>query len=518
AAEGAPGFVPNIATPLYVGLRSDNTHYFAGTMSDIAFYNYALSPAQISNHWSSAYQAAQIAQQPVGVTNVEGSTITLSPVIQGLPNKYQWYKDNVPLAASLNADQTPHYPQDVTNMTLTISQATPSDSGQYKVVVTNPLGGATSTPVAVLVTPDQTLPVVTSVTALGTPNRGGPTPFLVKVTFNKRIDPLSGSAPASYSIDGGVTISGNPSVAADVQTANFGGDWKTVFLPTSGLTPGQKYNLTVNGVKDQAQTPHTVTSSVTQFTAPTLTPGVVDWDYYYIGGSVSTSAGVTPLTGDTAYIGYGPDTNSYLTVFDSHQITGGDLHNNADFGALGDNYGASLSGWVTPTQSGDYTFFLASDDASELWLSPDANPLNAVLVAQETACCHGFQEPGAPTTSSPQTLVAGHSYFLQALQIEGGGGDYVEVAWRISTDTTASTNLVPISAQFLSAYASQAPTPPKFSQPVLSNGQVTLNWTGTATLQESTDLKNWTPVTGNPTSPFVINPTGAPIKFYRLVP
>jgi len=206
----------------------------------------------------------------------------------------------------------------------------------------------------------------------------------------------------------------------------------------------------------------------------------------------------------------------FLTEFDSHQITGGDLNNVPGFASLGDNYGSSLSGWITPTVPGDYTFFLASDDASELWMSTDANPMNATLIAQETGCCHGFQEPGNPTTSSPQTLQAGHSYFIQALHIEGGGGDYVEVAWRLSTDSTASTNLPPIQAQVLSAYAPQSQAPAKFNQPVLSNGQVTLSWTGTGTLLESTDLKTWTTVPGNPPSPYIANTAAAPLKFYRI--
>jgi hypothetical protein len=249
-----------------------------------------------------------------------------------------------------------------------------------------------------------------------------------------------------------------------------------------------------------------------------LSSGVLDWDYYYIGGSVSTSTGVTPLTSDPGYVGNAPDTNVYLSIFDSHQITGGDLNNNAAFGSLGDNYGCSLSGWITPTNSGQYTFFLASDDASELWLSTDATTQAAALIAQETGCCHGFQEPGAPTTSSPQNLQAGHSYFIQALHIEGGGGDYVEVAWRSSSDTTAATNLPPISAQFLSAYAPQVTVPPKFNVPTISNGHVTLTWTGSGTLEESTDLKTWTPVPGNPPSPYTIDPTTAPKKFYRIAP
>jgi len=47
-------------------------------------------------------------------------------------------------------------------------------------------------------------------------------------------------------------------------------------------------------------------------------------------------------------------------------------------------------------------------------------------------------------------------------------------------------------------------------------GQVTISWTGTGTLQESTNLANWTLVPGNPTSPYVVPISLAPKKFYRV--
>jgi len=58
--------------------------------------------------------------------------------------------------------------------------------------------------------------------------------------------------------------------------------------------------------------------------------------------------------------------------------------------------------------------------------------------------------------------------------------------------------------------------PPKFNNPVLSGGQVTITWTGTGTLLESTNLVNWTLVPGNPTSPYVASASSAARKFYRL--
>jgi hypothetical protein len=507
--EGAPAFVPNTAEPLYIGSRSDGTHFWHGGLSDIAFYNYALSPAQIKTHWSYAWVASSVVQSPVGVTNTEGSTITLTATATGNPNTYQWYKGGTALSLGNNADGTPHYTDDVTNLTLVITEAQIADSGQYYVVVSNPLKNSTSASATVLVTADTNPPTVLGVTGLGTPNASGSTPYLAKVVFDKRVDSTTAGEVANYTFSPSVTVVGVTALA-DEAAASLGADWRTVILETSGFTPGQKYSLTVSGVKDQAQTPNTIVPKATSFLAPVLTTGVLDWDYYYLG-----SAGdITTLTGDANYPN-GPETNDTLTVFDTDQITGGDLSTVPAFGSLGEEYGDSLSGWITPTVSGSYTFFLAGDDSAELFLSTDATTANAQQIASVASATSSFAEPPAESTSSAITLKAGTSYFIQALHVEKTGGDYVRVAWRISTDSTPAASLKPITAQYLSAYA--AVPAPRFNAPVLSGGHLTISWTGTGTLYQSTDLKTWTLVTGSPTSPFVVTPGAGSALFYRLI-
>jgi hypothetical protein len=513
-SEGTPPFTPNSVKGFYIGSREDNVRFFKGAISDVAFYNYALSADQISNHWTSAYFASSISTQPKGVTNTEFSTVTLSPVISGLPNDYQWYQNGNPLSVSNNLDGTAHYPNGVNGMTLTIAEAHPADSGQYYVIVTNPLGGLTSSNATVLITADTNKPAVTAVAGLGTPPVAGVSgpavPFEVKVSFNKRIDPTSGSIPGNYVLSPSVTVN-SVYVPAQTQAAAFGGDWRTAFLQTAGLTPGTKYSLTVSGVADQAQTPNTITPAPKTFRAPVLTAGVVNWDYYY----PVTPQAVSTLTSFAGFP-FGPDTNADFTAFDSDQITAGDLNNNPAFGAAGDNYGDSISGWITPTVSDNYYFFLASDDSSELLLSTDSNPANAVVIANEPTCCNGFVEPGTgPQTSGQITLNAGTPYFIQALHTEGGGGDYVKVAWRSASDLTASTNLPPIQPQFLSAYAPVAV--PTFTSTSVSGGLLTIHWNGyQSIIQQSSDLVHWTAVPGNP-NPLVVPVSSAPKMFYRLV-
>ena len=88
------------------------------------------------------------------------------------------------------------------------------------------------------------------------------------------------------------------------------------------------------------------------------------------------------------------------------------------------------------------------------------------------------------------------------------------MAWRISTDTTPASKLTPIPGTYLSAY--QPAAVPKFAAPVVSGGTFSVSWTGyQAVLQMSTDLKTWTPVTGNP-NPLVVPVAGQHV-FYRLV-
>ena len=63
--------------------------------------------------------------------------------------------------------------------------------------------------------------------------------------------------------------------------------------------------------------------------------------------------------------------------------------------------------------------------------------------------------------------------------------------------------------------------PANFNAPTLNNGQLTISWTGTATLLQSTNaalpMSQWTPTPNNPTSPYNVTPAaGGPRSFYRL--
>jgi hypothetical protein len=529
---GQTAFVANTSVPLYIGSRSDGVDYFDGAMADIAFYDYALSYAQITNHWSAAWLPATVVTPP-GVTNVEDSTITLSPTVTGLPNTYQWFFNGTALnGAAQNSDGTLHYPNGVNSSSLTITQTKPTaDSGVYVLAITNTVANAVSGNINVDIVPNTNPPTIVSVTGLATPNTaGGPSgtiPFVVKVVFSGRISPATGSTVANYSLSPSVPISHVTLIGSgpnDLATAALGGDWREALLITSGLTPGQKYTLTVSGLKDQSQTPLSVPTETASFTAPVLTPGVVNWDYYYLGNGNTSDGGVDGLAADVNYQNYAPQTNAYFTALDTDQITAGDLNTVPPFNTgLGEYYGDVTSGWITPTVSGSYTFFLAADDSAVFELSTSSSPAGIAQIATLANATGAYQETNAdggslpPQDSSPITLTAGHSYYFQLRHEEITGGDYARVAWRISTDSTPASALSAIPGTYLSSYAPPASSaPPEFGTTGFANGTFTLNW-ASGTLQESTNLVDWIAVPGAPSGSYSVPVnSGTNVLFFRL--
>jgi hypothetical protein len=103
----------------------------------------------------------------------------------------------------------------------------------------------------------------------------------------------------------------------------------------------------------------------------------------------------------------------------------------------GDNYGTRIHGYLHPQTSGDYVFWIASDDHGELWLSRDSNPAHAVMIANVPGYTppRDFDNTGGGNgdaeaqESDPIALKAGQRYYIMALQKEGTGGDNVAVAW-----------------------------------------------------------------------------------------
>lgn len=122
-----------------------------------------------------------------------------------------------------------------------------------------------------------------------------------------------------------------------------------------------------------------------------------------------------------------------------------------------DRYGARIRGTVCAPATGFFTFFIASDDKGELYLSKDANPANKTRIAfvpEWSNSREWFKYP--QQCSSPIFLVKGQSYYLEALVKEHEGGDNLAIGWRTPNDPN---NVVVVPASVFSAPQELEPTP-----------------------------------------------------------
>ena len=115
-----------------------------------------------------------------------------------------------------------------------------------------------------------------------------------------------------------------------------------------------------------------------------------------------------------------------------------------------DNYGTRLRGYITAPVTGSYTFWIASDDNSELWLSRNDNPANTVSIASVPEWTDSRQWNKFPSQKSPPIpLTAGQRYYVEALQKEGRGADNLAVGWAKPGQSTSAPSEV-ISGSVLS--------------------------------------------------------------------
>jgi xyloglucan-specific exo-beta-1,4-glucanase len=96
-----------------------------------------------------------------------------------------------------------------------------------------------------------------------------------------------------------------------------------------------------------------------------------------------------------------------------------------------DNYGTRIRGYIHPTTSGSYTFWVAGDDNVDLYLSTDDTPANSSKIAYVSGWTNSkVWDKYSTQQSAAINLVAGQKYYIEVLHKEGGGGDNVAVAWQ----------------------------------------------------------------------------------------
>ena len=99
---------------------------------------------------------------------------------------------------------------------------------------------------------------------------------------------------------------------------------------------------------------------------------------------------------------------------------------------VSENYGQRISGLLLAPVTGDYVFWIASDDSSTLFLGTDENATSKRAVASVQDWTNPREwTKFASQRSAPVSLVAGGHYYIEALMKEGGGGDHLSVRWQM---------------------------------------------------------------------------------------
>jgi PA14 domain len=253
--------------------------------------------------------------------------------------------------------------------------------------------------------------------------------FSVKWTGQVKA-PVSGSYTFSVTADDGVRLF--------LSGAKVIEGWKdqsaTTYTCTATLAAGTLYNIELHyyehgdtsrcqlhwsypGQPDQA-IPQSQLSPPAGQTTGTLTREV--W------------TGVTGASVSNIPTGLAPNYTGALTSFEAP-------------GNWADNYGTRVRGYITAPATGNYRFWIASDNASELWLSTDSNPVNKRRIARVIGSTNSRQwTKESNQRSAAISLVQGQRYYVEALQKEGTGGDNLAVSWaKPGQSSSAPSEIVP---------------------------------------------------------------------------
>lgn len=245
----------------------------------------------------------------------------------------------------------------------------------------------------------------------------GSAPPVPTVSITSPVDGQTFTAPASVNITASASVS------------------------EGNITKVEFYNGTVK-LGEDASSPYSFVWNNVTASNYTLTAKAIDNG----GGSATASVDIIVTTGSSACTATGtilrevwtgipnndvasipenesPDGTSLLSVFE-------------DPSNVGDNYGTRVSGYLCVPSTGAYTFWISSNDHSELRLSTDADPSTKRRIAWVTGYTNVREwTKYASQKSVAINLIAGERYYIEALHKEGVGTDHMAVGWQLPNGT-----------------------------------------------------------------------------------
>lgn len=113
--------------------------------------------------------------------------------------------------------------------------------------------------------------------------------------------------------------------------------------------------------------------------------------------------------------------------------------------SFGNNYGTRVRGYIVAPETGAYTFTVTSDDASAVYLSPNAEARHKALICSVPGNTLAAEYTKYTTqVSAPIQLVAGAYYFVELLHKEGSSTDHFALYWQTPSNSTRA--IIPGSA------------------------------------------------------------------------
>ena len=292
----------------------------------------------------------------------------------------------------------------------------------------------------------------------------------IEIYFNEPLAAGPASTLANYAMTGGITFAG---VALSRDNTRVTLTTNQAAVASTSYTLNLNNLTTVSGGQLPANQQLTFT-----FQLPTGSILLKYWANLDGGNTINdlTNPALNPNYPNN------PTTTSYLTSFEAPSSTG-----------LID-YGEKIVGYIYPPTTGNYVFWIASDDYSQLWLSTTSSPNNAVMIASVSGAT-GFRQWNAYASqqSASIPLVAGQRYYIYALQKQGAGGDNLSVAWQLPGTTFNTSTGTPIPGTYLAPYGGNVDLTPPAAPTNLraavtgANNQITLNWSGVVDLTSGID-------------------------------
>ncbi|HAV63209.1 MAG TPA: hypothetical protein DCY13_12695, partial [Verrucomicrobiales bacterium] len=371
-------------------------------------------------------QLAPVIREPDLSRLRENRPVTITPEVDYAPPAiFQWFENGVPIP-------------EANTSSLALGNLTTNDTGRtFTLVVDTATGSAMSADMVLQVLDDLVPPTLLAARTDG--NSAG-----FNLYFSEPVDPATATDVANYTLSAGTIDRIEPRYGVE----------DSVYVVHMTL-PGGVFTVTVNNVTDRSAAANVIAPGTTA--TVNLAAGFITAHYFGAinGGSPIVATTIENLILVTNRFPNHPDLIEELPEF-------GIPHNRAD------NYGVRVFGYLVPPVTGDYSFAIASDGQGLLYLSTDDSPANkrAIAVEPEWNGRRNYATPDRRSINRANSngdlliqthfpgigndvqvndslntvgaipMVAGHRYYVEAIAAEAGGGDNLDVAWRLPGQTS----------------------------------------------------------------------------------